>query len=490
LKRAWGVGLALVALAAGVYAYWRSRPGGAEQPRWRTAAVQRGDLVVTVSASGTVKAASQVEVRSRATGIVRAVYAREGEAVREGQVLVLIDDPDAESAVRDAEGALRAAQARLAQAEAQRASSATQARAALQQAEAGLAAARARLARLLEGARPQELAQAELAVRSAEAELNLRRQDLQRVQQLFQEGFVPRQQLDQAQAGLAAAEAAYRSAVERLEQLRAGPTAAELDEARAQVRQAEAQVQEARARLLDDRVRQQEVAAARAAVDQARANLAQARDRLAETRIRAPVSGIVAVRSVEVGQSVIGTAQGGTPVMTLAVTDPLYASVLVDEVDIARVRVGMPAEVRADALPDRTFQGRVEAIAASARVNNNVVQYEVSVRVHDPQRLLRLGMTVQAEFQLLRRTGVLLVPREAVRGEGAKLVLVVEGRRLVPYPVQTGATDGRMVEVRSGLREGQVVYLGEERTTGPAGPQTRNPFLPQFPRRSSPPRSR
>lgn len=485
MKRWWVLAL-VVSVAAGAYAYWRTRPGRAERPRWRTATVQRGDLVVAVSASGTVQPASQVEVRSRATGIVRAVYAREGETVREGQVLVLIEDADAEAAVRDAEGALRAALARLAEAEAQRASAAAQVQAGLRQAEASVAAARARLAKLVEGARPQEVAQAEQAVRSAEAELSLRRQDLQRTQQLFQEGFVARQQVDQAQASLAAAEAAYRSAVERLEQLRAGPTAAEVEEARAAVRQAEAQLQEARARLLDDRVREQEVAAARAAVEQARTKLASARDRLAETRIRAPVSGIVARRSVEVGQSVIGTAQGGTPVMTLAVTVPLYAKVLVDEVDIARIQVGTPAVVRADALPGETFRGRVEAIAASAQVTSNVVQYEVSVRVDDPKHRLKLGMTMEAEFQLLRRTGVLLVPREAVRGERSRLVLVVQGGRLLPRPVTVGDTDGRMVEIRTGLREGEVVYLGEERGTAPAG-QPRNPFLPQFPRRSPPP---
>jgi HlyD family secretion protein len=478
----------VVFAAAAAYGYWRTRAGRAEQPRWRTAVVQRGELAVVVTASGSVQPASQVEVKSRATGIVRAVYAREGEAVQQGQVLVLIEDPDAQSAVRDAEAALQLAQARLAQALAQRASARAQAQAEVRQAQAALAAARARLRKLLEGARPQEVAQAEQAVRSAEADLALRRQDAQRVRQLFEQGFVPRQQLDQAEAALVAAEAAYRSAVERLEQLRAGPTLAEVQEAQAAVRQAEAQLQQAQARLLDDRVREQEVAAARAAVEQARANLRNAQDRLAESRIRAPVSGIVARRSVEVGQSVIGTAQGGTPVMTLAVAEPLYAKVLVDEVDIARIQLGTPAVVRADALPGLSFPGQVEAVAASAQVNNNVVQYEVSVRVQDPQRRLKLGMTVEAEFQLLRRSGVLLVPREAVRGEQSKLVLVVREGRLVPRPVVVGDTDGRMVEVRSGLQEGDVVYLGEERPVGPAGPQTRNPFLPQFPRRSPAPR--
>ncbi|MDR7413507.1 MAG: efflux RND transporter periplasmic adaptor subunit [Armatimonadota bacterium] len=482
MRRWWPVGLAALVVVAAGYGYWRARTGRAEAPRWRTAVVQRGELRVAVTASGTVQPASQVEVKSRATGVVRAVYAREGDAVRAGQVLVLIEDPDAQSAVRDAEAQLAAAQARLAQAQAQRASLRAQAGAEVRQAQAALAAARARLDKLRQGARPEEVAQAEQAVRAAEAELTLRRQDLTRATQLYGQGFVPRQQVDQAQASLAAAEAAYRSALERLEQLQAGPTAAELQEAQAAVRQAEAQVQQARARLLEDWVRQQEVAAAQAAVDQARVRLRNARDRLAESRIRAPVSGIVARRSVEVGQSVIGTAQGGTPVMSLAVTEPLYARVLVDEVDIARIRVGTPAVVRADALPEAAFPGQVEAVAASAQVNTNVVQYEVSVRVEDPRRLLKLGMTVEAEFQLLRRSGVLLVPREAVRGERSRLVLVVQGGRLLPRPVTVGDTDGRMVEIRAGLREGEVVYLGEERGAAPAG-QPRNPFLPQFPRR-------
>lgn len=489
MKRWTALLLAALALGAGAYTYWRTRPTRAQETRWRTAAVQRADLVVTVSASGTVQPASQVEVRSRATGIVRAVYAREGETVRQGQVLALIDDPDAQSAVRDAQAALQAAQARLAQAQAQRTAQAAQARAALQQAEANLAAARARLAQLLAGTRPEEVAQAEQALRSAEAELRLRQQDLARTRQLFQQGFVARQQLDQAQAAAEAAEAAYRSAQQRLAQFRAGPTAAQVDEARAAVRQAEAQVQQARAALLEDRVRAQEVAAAQAAVAQARANLHNALDRLAETRIRAPVSGTVAVRSVEVGQSVIGTAQGGTPVMTLAVTRPLYASVLVDEVDIARLRVGMAAAVRADALPGRTFRGWVDAIAASAQLNNNVVQYKVTVRVDDPEQALKLGMTVEAEFEVVRRPGVLLVPRGAVRGARRPLVLVVEDGRLVPRPVVLGESDGRVVEVRSGLQEGELVYLGEEGS--PGGPaRTRNPFLPQFRVRSPAPGGR
>jgi HlyD family secretion protein len=209
-------------------------------------------------------------------------------------------------------------------------------------------------------------------------------------------------------------------------------------------------------------------------------NLKNAEERLAETSIRAPVSGLVSRRSVEIGQSVIGSAAGGTPVMTVAVTEPALARVMVDEADIASVRRGLPVEVRADSLPEERFEGEVTAVSPNAQVVNNVVQYEVTVRVGDPGGRLRLGMTVQADFVLLRRANALLVPREAVRGQGATAVRIVDGQELVPRRVRTGATDGRLVEIVDGLREGEVVYVGEARETTPGQPQQRNPFMPQF----------
>ncbi|MBI3975161.1 MAG: efflux RND transporter periplasmic adaptor subunit [Armatimonadetes bacterium] len=490
MRRVVVIALLLVVAVGGVYAFTRSRNGArGDPPRWRTATVTRGNLIVSVSASGSIRPVAEVEVRSRATGVVLAVLVGEGQRVTAGQVLVQIDDPDAAAAVRTARGSLEAAVARLRQAEAERTSQAAQDAAQVRQAQAALAAARARLAQVLAGSRAEEVAQAEQAVRVAEADLAFAQRDFERGQQLFRDGFISQQQLDQAKTKLDQAQAQHRSAVERLNLVKAGATAAQVAEARAAVQQAEATLQQARARALEDPVRRQEIAAARAQVNQARTTVANAEAHVAETQIKAPVAGVVVRRSVEVGQSVIGSSSGGTPVLTLAVDHPVQAKVMVDEADVAQVRAGLPAELRAEGLPGEAFRGTVQAVSPNAQTVNNVVQYEVTVRVDDSRRLLRFGMTVEAEFILIQREGVLLVPREAVRGEQAKAVMIVEGERLIPRLVRVGGTDGRQAEIVEGVREGEVVYLGAARRGGEAPSQPRNPFAPQFQRRPTPGRS-
>jgi HlyD family secretion protein len=298
---------------------------------------------------------------------------------------------------------------------------------------------------------------------------------------------VARSQLDQAQNQAEVADAQLRAAQARLSEAEAGSRPEEVAVARAQVREAEVALQQARAQQLQERVQAADVTAAEAQVRNVRAQVTQARDRLAETRIAAPIGGIVATLSVQVGQSVIGgLTGGGTPVLTIADLRVVHAVVSVDESDIAQVRVGMPVRITADALRDRTFDGRVVRIAPQATVVQNVTQYAVVVDVQNPAQALRLGMTVDAEFIITERRDVLLVPAEAVRGsDPARIVIVAEGETLTPTTVAVGATDGRLVEITNGLREGQTVYLGPGRTQDGAAPRQQqvNPFAPQFQRR-------
>src|SRR3989337_983011 len=101
MRRWWWILLAVVVAGGGVYVITRGRNGArGEAPRWRTATVTRGDLIVTVSASGSIRPVAEVEVRSRATGVVQAVLVAEGQRVSRGEVLVQIEDPDAAAAVR------------------------------------------------------------------------------------------------------------------------------------------------------------------------------------------------------------------------------------------------------------------------------------------------------------------------------------------------------------------------------------------------------
>lgn len=431
-KRRWIVLAVVLLVAAGGFAVVRRRGEPAASDAMRTAQVTRGTIALTVSATGTVEAASVVEVRSRATGQVTRVLVDEGQQVRKGQVLVELDDPDARAAVASRSASLRSA-------------------------EAAEASAQARLNELRAGATTYERQQAEEAVHQAEASLAQARETLTRQEQLLRDGYVAQSVVDQARSDVQIAESQLRAARAKLAELAAGSTPEQLAQAEAAVRQATAQAEETRA------------------------GLRQAEEQLGETRISAPIGGVVVKRSVDVGQTIIGgSGVGGTLVITLAQIEPLHATVRVDESDIARVRIGMAVRLTADALQDAVIRGRVDRIAAVAEVVQNVTQFAVTVVLRDPPPGVRLGMTVDADFLLGRADNVLVIPQEAVKAGNPRTVTVVNEGVLEPRPVQTGLSDGRKVEILSGLREGEVVFLGyarQQQTTQPAG---RSPFVPQF----------
>jgi HlyD family secretion protein len=482
------VALCIVALVAGGVWFARTRPATkpvSEGPR--TARVTRGNLVSSVSATGTLQPYAQVEVRSRGTGTVIELNAQEGDKVTKGQVLAVIDDRDARASLETSQAQLATAAARLQQARSQLEATSAQNVTRVAQAESALATARARLSQVQAGSRPEEIEQTREAQRQAELALELARQNLERTRELFTGGLVARSALDAAQNQYDVAQAQVRAAQARMRQMQTGSRPEEVAIAQAQVREAETALAQARAARTQERVLAADIAAAAAQVTNARAQAAQARDRLGETRITAPINGTVARLAVQVGQSVIGgISGGGTLVMTIADVRVVQASVSVDESDVAQIRPAMLVRITADALPGRTFAGKVVRIAPQATVVQNVTQYAVVVDIENPDQALRLGMTVDAEFVITERQNVLLVPAEAVRGKDVKVLILVEGETLTPVIVETGATDGRQVEIVKGADAGDVVYLGPAR--GPQNNSSRpqqqvNPFMPQLPAR-------
>jgi HlyD family secretion protein len=475
--------MAVVILAfLGGGAWWyRSRaaaPAAAEGPR--TTRVVRGSLTASVSATGALQPYAQVEVRSRATGTVAELRIQEGDRVTQGQLLAVIDDRDAQADLERYQAQYASTMAQLQQSRSQLAATRAQNISRVAQADSALATARARLNQLLAGSRPEEIAQAQEAQRQAELGVELARQNLERNRELFTGGLVARSILDQAQNQYDVAQAQLRAAQARVSQLRAGNRPEDIAIVRAQVREAEDALAQAKAARLQESVLAASVASAEAQVRIVRAQLEQARDRAAETRISAPIAGIVAKLSVQAGQSVIGgLTGGGTLMMTIADVRTIQANVSVDESDVAQVTPGMTVRITADALPGKTFAGTVARIAPQSVVVQNVTQYSVMVELKKPDPALRLGMTVDAEFIITERNNVLLVPVEAVRGKDAKVVILVEGETLTPVVVQTGATDGRQVEITKGLEDGDTVYLGPARAAIPNNRQQPvNPFSP------------
>jgi len=213
------------------------------------------------------------------------------------------------------------------------------------QALAAVANAKAQLQELQKGARPEQLAQARENVRQAKAavegaqeNLVYRQRNLQRVQELFSEGAVTQQQVDDAQAQVDAA-------------------AAQLASLEAQARAATEQL-----RLLENGATAEAIAAAKANVAQAEAALAAAQSQVEKAEIRALVAGRVVHRHLNPGEMAVP----GSVVVTLADLNDLWVKVYLPERDLAKVKLGQKAKLKSAAYPDQTFTGKVVFIAQEA----------------------------------------------------------------------------------------------------------------------------
>ncbi|MGD9496849.1 MAG: efflux RND transporter periplasmic adaptor subunit [Armatimonadota bacterium] len=390
--RRWiGVAVAVVVVACTGWSLLRGR--GREQPEQavQTATVTRGDLRVTVAATGVLEPLTTVEVRSRSGGKITNVYVEAGDYVEAGQLIAQLDPTDLQSQVDQASAQVRAADARVVQArysaEAQREQTRTQvgeAEAALEaararlrqarselaqtektveqqiaQAQAGVTSAQARLAQarareqaqpqhtaaqiaqneaalerarqalaaLEAGSRPEEIAQAQARVAEAQASADNARVELERQQGLAARGFTSQQAVDSAQRTYDTAAAQLESARQALALVRAGTRAEEIAQARAAVTQAEAQLASARAGQVDVEVRAREREAAEAALAEAQAALRSAQAQRLSIDVRRDEVD-AAQRAVEQAEASLQRAQSGT--LTDAVKRQEIAATIAD----------------------------------------------------------------------------------------------------------------------------------------------------------------
>jgi macrolide-specific efflux system membrane fusion protein len=166
------------------------------------------------------------------------------------------------------------------------------------------------------------------------------------------------------------------------------------------------------------------------------------------------ISGEVISRSCEPGQNV------STQTVLFAISDRLVASVEVDEVDIGKIRRGQEAIITLDAFPNEELRGRVAKISREGELVSDVVEYEVMVEPQKVPRHWASGMTANVEFMVEKKDNILLIPKSAVtESRGEDLVMVLEGQP-TPRRIRTGITDGRMIEVTEGLKEGDRIVQG------------------------------
>lgn len=199
-----------------------------------------------------------------------------------------------------------------------------------------------------------------------------------------------------------------------------------------------------------------------AQVEQAKANVEFARVQLAYTRIYAPISGVIASISTQEGETVAASLAAPTFV-NLIDLKRLEVQTFVDETDIGRIKTGLETVFTVDTYPDTDFLGTVTAIYPKAVIQDNVVNYIVTVGIKDVKdKILRPEMTASVTILLEIRKNVLSVPTSAItRERGERFVTVLEDGNPVHRKIKIGWKDYGYTEITSGLREGEKVVVSE-----------------------------
>ena len=290
--------------------------------------------------------------------------------------------------------------------------------AALAQARATEAAAQTRIQQWRDMAAPnagQLLAQAEATHRVAE-------RDAGRQEQLFKQGFIGEARVDESRRSVAIA----KSQLESARATAAGNSATGVEH-----------------RLLEDQLLQ-----ARAARDAAAAKLAQ-------TRILAPSDGTILDRTVEPGDIV----QPGKRLMILAQDGPTRLTALIDEKNLALVKVGQAAIAAADAFPGQRFAATLDYLSPGIDAQRGTVEAKFGVAA--PPAFLRADMTVSIDVGVADKVNATVIPAGAVRDAALPepWVLVLRDGRAERVAIRLGARTPARIEIVSGVGAGDEVIL-------------------------------
>jgi RND family efflux transporter MFP subunit len=237
----------------------------------------------------------------------------------------------------------------------------------------------------------------------------------------------------------------------------------------------------ARVALTDVEVMAKQKDESEATVQQLNSVLGDAMRNLGETEIRAPVSGVVTKKEIQEGELVasLSSFSSGSPIVTIEDRSQMRVKLQVNEIDVARMAKGMSAKIDIDALPDKQFDGVVAKIAPASQDEQTqsatpvsgdaVVKYEVLINLTKADPGLRSGMSAKCTLEVIKHDNVLELPPDYIGRDGNQRFVSLAPATPKAEPekrnVTTGAATGAMVEITSGLKEGDKVV--KPKYTGP-----------------------
>ena len=306
-----------------------------------------------------------------------------------------------------------------------------------------------------------------------QANLEKAKLDYDRGQGLLKDGLIPRQDFDQRKTTYDAAVAA-------------------VDSSRAHMQSLKAMLQQMGSNL-----------------DQSKAVLVRTKDILSKTTYVSPINGIVSYLPVRLGEYVVPGIQNanGSFLMTLSDMSVVTAEVKVDETDIVNIKIGQEADVTIDAVPGKTFKGKVTEIGSQAVIrssglattqtttsNQEAKDFKVVVTLENPPENVRPGLSTTAKIKTAERKNVVAIPIQALavrsrkeldaaaKGENkngsvtlaaappapgsdpkkdeVQGVFIVNGKKAAFRPVETGISGITDIEITKGLQEGDEIVIG------------------------------
>jgi len=294
-----------------------------------------------IKVSGNIEA-TEVDAGFKISGRIVNRLVDEGDWVKKGQLLAKLDDEDLRNRFEVAKATLLSAQARL--------------------------------NKLLAGSRPEEIREAQAAVEQAQFDLENKRNHYERMKPLFDRGVIPKETLDNAEAAYKVAQASLQRATESYRLVKEGPRKEDIEDARAQV-------------------------------EQARASLKLTETQLSYTNLYSPMSGVVLVKSGEVGEVV----NPGTSVLTLADIEGVWLKAYIPETDLSKVKWGQEVIITTDLRPRKEYKGRISLISSQAEFTPKQIQtekervtlvYRIKVDIPNPERELKPGMPADGKILL------------------------------------------------------------------------------------------
>ena len=366
---------------------------------YKTIPVEKGSISNSISVVGTAESLTRAEVKSEIGEKVVQIFVKSGDLVTINQPLFQLDTRELEIS--------------------------------RQKIESQLISAQAELDKLLQQPSEVDLKQAEANYQEALIALENAQRTLERHRELFASGGLSKEQLEQSEDQVILKEQAVYVSKAQLDDLKKQP-------------------------------KKEDVEIRRAQISEVKASLESIKNQLEASLIKSPISGTVIDVNVKVGD-IIQTGSATTTNITATIDDMSTMKVVVpiNEIDVPRIQEGMKARVVLDALPDQPFNGKVDSISYLGKITENVVTYDATILIPNPDRIIRPEMTAEAEITTEYKENATIIPLDAlIEKKGKSFVLIAnqEGEP-IEREVKIGIRNGDQVEIIEGIETGELVVL-------------------------------